>query len=172
VLTLVVMLAGIAYLCRVYGITATAPGATGYESVLSQLTRVIAGRGLFYFVTMGAVVTVLCLSANTSFADFPRLCRLLAVDDFLPLGFAHLGRRLVYSLGIVVLAVIAGVLLVAFGGITDALIPLFAVGALMAFTMSQWGMVAHWRRAGGPSRLGRTSWRWRDPWRSMAWARP
>jgi hypothetical protein len=68
----------------------------------------------------------------------------------LPLGFAHLGRRLVYSLGIVVLAVFAAVLLIVFRGITDALIPLFAVGALLAFAASQWGMVAHWRRLSGP----------------------
>jgi amino acid transporter len=147
---LVVLLAGVAYVCRVYGITATPPGATGYESVLSQMTGAVVGRGVIYAVTMLATVTVLCLSANTSFADYPRLTRLLALDHYLPLGFAHLGRRLVYSLGIIVLAVLAGVLLIAFGGITDALIPLFAVGALLAFAASQWGMVAHWRRVGGP----------------------
>jgi hypothetical protein len=99
---------------------------------------------------MGAVFSVLTLSANTSFADFPRVCRLLALDEYLPPAFAHRGRRLVYSRGIFSLAVIAGALLVAFGGITDRLIPLFAVGAFLAFTMSQLGMVAHWRRTGGP----------------------
>jgi amino acid transporter len=147
---LVVLLAGVAYVCIAYGITATAPGATGYDSVLSMMTGAVVGRGWFYFLTMVSVVCVLCLSANTSFADFPRLSRLLALDHYLPLGFAHLGRRLVYSLGVVVLAVFAGILLIVFGGITDALIPLFAVGALLAFTSSQWGMVAHWRRVGGP----------------------
>jgi amino acid transporter len=147
---LVVLLAGITYVCHAYGIVATPPGATGYESVLSQVTAAVFGRGIIYYVTMLAVVSVLCLSANTSFADFPRLWRLLSLDQYLPLGFAHLGRRLVYSLGIVVLAVFAGALLIVFGGITDALIPLFAVGALLAFTASQWGMVGHWRRVGGP----------------------
>src|SRR4029077_2780163 len=88
--------------------------------------------------------------ANTSFADFPRVCRVLAEDRFLPDSFAIRGRRLVYSQGIIVLAVLSGVLLVVFEGITDRLIPLFAIGALMAFTMSQAGMVAHWRRVGGP----------------------
>ena len=147
---LVVLLAGVAYVCLAYHIVATPPGDAGYESVLSQMTGAIVGRGWFYYLTMFAVVSVLCLSANTSFADYPRLTRLLALDHYLPLGFAHLGRRLVYSLGIVVLAVFAGLLLVVFGGITDALIPLFAVGALLAFAASQWGMVVHWRRVGGP----------------------
>ena len=91
---------------------------------------------------------MLALSANTSFADFPRVCRVLAEDRILPDSFAIRGRRLVYSQGIVVLAALSGVLLVVFGG-TDRLIPLFAIGALLAFTMSQAGMVAHWRREGG-----------------------
>jgi amino acid transporter len=147
---LVALLAGVAYVCFAYHIVATPPGTAGYESVLSQMTGAVVGRGWFYYLTMIAVVSVLCLSANTSFADYPRLTRLLALDHYLPLGFAHLGRRLVYSLGIVVLAAFAGILLIVFGGITDALIPLFAVGALLAFCASQWGMVAHWRRAGGP----------------------
>ncbi len=99
---------------------------------------------------MTSVVTVLCLSANTSFADFPRLGRVLALDRYLPLQFAHPGRRLVYTTGIVLLSIMAGTLLLIFGGVTDRLIPLFAVGALLAFTLSQWGMVAHWRRVGGP----------------------
>ncbi len=114
-----------------------------------MLTGAVMGRGPFYYVTMGSVVAVLALSANTSFADFPRLCRVLAEDRFLPDSFAMRGRRLVYSHGIIVLAVLSGILLVAFGGITDRLIPLFAIGALLAFTMSQAGMVAHWRRVGG-----------------------
>jgi hypothetical protein len=95
------------------------------------------------------VLGVLALSANTGFADFPRLCRVIAQDRYLPAGFAHRGRRLVYSQGIIVLAVLSAGLLIAFGGITDRLIPLFAVGAFLAFTLSQAGMVAHWRRVGG-----------------------
>ena len=144
-----VMLAGIAYLCRVYGIGATEPGLPGYESILSQLVAAVIGRGFFYYVTIGSVLSVLALSANTGFADFPRLCRVIAQDGFLPSGFAHRGRRLVYSQGILVLAVLSAVILTVFGGITDNLIPLFAVGAFLAFTLSQAGMVAHWWRVGG-----------------------
>jgi amino acid transporter len=148
VVLLVFFLAGVAYLCSAYGVAATEPGQPGYQSVLSMLVAAVFGRGAFYYVTMTAVVTVLALSANTSFADFPRLCRVLAVDRFFPGMFALRGRRLVYSHGIVLLAGLAVVLLVAFGGLTDNLIPLFAIGALLAFTMSQAGMVMHWLRAG------------------------
>jgi hypothetical protein len=105
------------------------------------------GRGAFYYVTMTAVLMVLALSANTSFADFPRVCRVLAADRYLPREFARRGSRLVFTTGIVVLAVLAGLLLVWFGGVTDRLIPLFAVGALLAFTMSLLGMVRHWHRS-------------------------
>ncbi|WP_437684195.1 APC family permease [Sorangium sp. So ce131] len=144
-----VLLAGIALLTRSYGITATEPGQTGYESILSQVVSAVVGRGPFYYATLSAVVAVLLLSANTSFADFPRLCQLLAIDRFLPEPFIHRGRRLAFSYGIGVLAGLSAILLVAFQGITDSLIPLFAVGAFLAFTMSQSGMVAHWRRVGG-----------------------
>jgi amino acid transporter len=146
---LAVLLAGIAFLCRAYGIGATEPGRPGYQSILSQLVAAVVGRGAFYYVTIGSVLGVLALSANTGFADFPRLCRVIAQDGYLPGGFAHRGRRLVYSQGIVVLAVLSAGLLIVFGGITDRLIPLFAVGAFLAFTLSQAGMVAHWRRVGG-----------------------
>ena len=93
---------------------------------------------------------VVCLPANTSFADFPRLCRAVAADRYLPVSLANRGRRLVYSEGILVLAGLAAVILTAFEGVTDRLIPLFAVGAFLAFTFSQAGMVAHWRRHNGP----------------------
>ncbi|QEH34483.1 Putrescine importer PuuP [Aquisphaera giovannonii] len=148
---LAVMLAGIAFLCRAYGVGATEPGGPGYQSVLSQLVAAVVGRGAFYYVTIGSVLGVLSLSANTGFADFPRLCRVVAQDGYLPNGFAHRGRRLVYSWGIFVLAALSASLLIAFGGITDHLIPLFAVGAFLAFTLSQAGMVVHWRREGGPN---------------------
>ncbi len=144
-----VMLAGIAYLCNAYHIGATDPTAANYQSVLSQLTAAVVGRGGFYYLTIGSVLLVLALSANTGFADFPRLCRLLAEDDFLPHAFATRGRRLVYSGGICILASFTAVLLIAFGGITDRLIPLFAIGAFLAFTLSQAGMVQHWRRQEG-----------------------
>jgi len=146
---LALLLLGIAYLSQVYGIAATEPGAEGYDSVLSQLVAAVVGRGVIYYVTIGAVLAVLCLSANTGFADFPRLCRAVAQDGFLPHGFAHRGRRLVYTRGIVVLTVLSAMLLIAFDGVTDHLIPLFAVGAFLAFTLSQVGMVAHWIKVGG-----------------------
>ncbi len=147
--TLIVLLAGISYLVRVYGITSTQPGSPGYQSVLSMLTLAVAGRGLFYYVTIAAILIVLSLSANTAFADFPRLCRAIAQDGYLPYPLTIVGRRLVYTPGILTLVVLAGLLLIFFNGVTDRLIPLFAVGAFLAFTLSQAGMVQHWRRTGG-----------------------
>jgi len=141
---LILLLAGIAYLCKAYGITATPPGQAGYESVLSQLTAAVAGRGIFYFITMVSILSVLALSANTSFADFPRLCRSIAQDSYLPNLFTIRGRRLIFSFGVYVLAILAAILLIVFRGVTDRLIPLFAVGAFTAFTLSQSGMVVHW----------------------------
>jgi amino acid transporter len=141
---LIVLLLGIAYLARAYHIGATEPGTPQYQSVLSQLIGAVAGRGIFYWISIVAILVVLCLSANTSFADFPRLCHAVASDGYLPYSFTDRGRRLVYSEGIWVLAILSGVLLTAFGGVTDRLIPLFAVGAFLAFTLSQSGMVAHW----------------------------
>ncbi len=159
IVILAVLLLGIAYLCQAYGIGATraepGPDDPPYQSVLSQVVAAVVGReglgGVVYYVTIGSVLAVLALSANTGFADFPRLCRIIAMDDFLPRAFAHRGRRLVYSHGILVLAALAGLLLLVFGGITDHLIPLFAVGAFLAFTLSQAGMVVHWWHEGGPS---------------------
>jgi hypothetical protein len=146
---LIVMLAGIAFLIRAYGIAATDPGRPGYQSVLSMLVAAVVGRGWFYYVTIVSVLVILSLSANTAFADFPRLCRAVAQNNFLPHSLGFRGRRLVYSQGILVLAVLAAILLVLFGGVTDRLIPLFAIGAFLAFTLSQAGMVAHWRRVRG-----------------------
>jgi amino acid transporter len=151
IVCLAVMLIGIAYLCRAYHIGAVEPGP-GYQSVLSQLTAAVVGRNIFYFITIGSVLLVLSFSANTAFADFPRLCRLIAEDGYLPAPLAERGRRLVYTWGITALAVLCGALLIFFGGVTDRLIPLYAVGAFLAFTLSQAGMVAHWKRKGG-SRL-------------------
>ncbi len=147
---LIVLLAGIAYLVRSYGIGATVPGEPGYQSVLSMLFAAVVGRGLFYYISMASILMVLALSANTAFADFPRLCRAIAQNNYLPHAFGTRGRRLVYTEGIWVLAVLAGLLLILFGGVTDRLIPLFAVGAFLAFTLSQAGMVGHWKRLGGP----------------------
>ena len=147
---LAILLAGIALLCRAYGIAATDPGKPGYESVLSMLTRAVMGQGWFYYLTIASVLLVLALSANTAFADFPRLTRAIALDNYMPHVFLIRGRRLLYSWGIYVLVALTALLLIAFGGVTDRLIPLFAIGAFMAFTLSQAGMVMHWRRRDGP----------------------
>jgi hypothetical protein len=150
ILILAVLLAGISYLAKSYGITATDPSKAGYQSLLSLIVMAVFGRGAFYYVTIASILLVLSLSANTAFADFPRLCRSIALDNYLPHVFAFRGRRLVYTYGIIILAVLTGALLVLFGGITDRLIPLYAVGAFLAFTLSQFGMVAHWRKKRGP----------------------
>jgi hypothetical protein len=149
---LMVMLAGIAILVRSYGIAATPPGVVGYESVLSQLVGAVAGKGVFYWIAISSILVVLSLSANTAFADFPRLARAIAHNGFLPHALALRGRRLVFEKGIYALAVLTGALLVLFGGITDRLIPLYAVGAFLAFTLSQAGMVMHWKRVGHATR--------------------
>jgi amino acid transporter len=147
---LIVLLAGIAYLVRAYGIAATPPGVEGYQSVLSMLLVAVAGRGAFYYLSIASILLVLALSANTAFADFPRLCRAIAQNSYLPHSFTIRGRRLVYSQGIYVLVALSAFLLILFRGVTDRLIPLFAVGAFLAFTLSQEGMVGHWRRVRGP----------------------
>jgi hypothetical protein len=143
---LATLLGGIAYLASAYGIGAMDQTQEGYQSVLSQLAGAVVGRDGFYYVAMASLLSILALSANTSFTDFPRLCRVVAQDGFLPRPFAVVGRRLVFSVGILYLAFTAGFLLIAFGGITDRLIPLFAIGAFLTFTLSQAGMVAHWLR--------------------------
>jgi amino acid transporter len=153
VVSLTVLILGIAFLCRSYGIGATPPGRSGYQSVLSEILGAVFGRGIAYHVSIAAIIMVLALSANTSFADFPRVWRLLASDHFVPEVFAHRGRRLVFSHGIYALTAFSTLLLVFFRGITDRLIPLFAVGAFLAFTLSQAGMVAHWWR-----RRSRSTW--------------
>ena len=147
---LILLLGGIAWLAKVYHIGATDPGDPGYQSMLSLLLSAVAGRGAFYAVAITSIVLVLVFSANTSFADFPRLCNIISETGYLPRTFGMRGRRLVYSMGILVLAGVAGILLTVFGGVTDRLIPLFAIGAFLAFTMSQAGMVMHWKRVGGP----------------------
>jgi amino acid transporter len=143
---LAVLLAGVAYLCFAYHIAATDPGSAHYQSVLSMLLAAVAGRGVFYYVAMASILLVLALSANTGFADFPRLCHAVAMDRFLPFSFILRGRRLVYTWGIYSLAGLTAILLIIFRGVTDRLIPLYAIGAFTAFTLSQSGMVMHWYR--------------------------
>jgi amino acid transporter len=147
---LILMLGGIAFLVRVYHIAATDPGAVGYQSVISMIIAAVVGRGPLYYTAIGSVLVVLALSANTAFADFPRLCRAIALNGYLPDAFSLRGRRLVYSQGVFVLAALSALLLILFQGVTNRLIPLYAVGAFLAFTLSQAGMVAHWLRVKGP----------------------
>src|SRR5579862_6815924 len=148
---LAALLAGISWLVKIYGIAATDPGQPGYQSVLSMLIAAVFGKGFFYYLTIASILVVLSLSANTAFADFPRLCRAIAQNNYLPHAFGYRGRRLVYTYGIVVLALLCGGVLILFRGVTDRLIPLYAVGAFLAFTLSQAGMVMHWRKVRGPA---------------------
>jgi amino acid transporter len=143
ILILGLLLAGISYLVHAYGIAATDQTREGYQSVLSQLASAVVGRNWFYYLALASALAVLALSANTSFTDFPRMCRIVAEDGFLPRSFAVGGRRLVFSIGIIYLAIAAGLLLIALYGITDRSIPLFAVSAFLTFTLSQTGMVIH-----------------------------
>jgi len=150
IILLMIFLGGIALLCRAYNIGATDPTGAGYQSILSQLISAVLGRGWFYYVGIGSILLVLALSANTSYADFPRLTRAIAQRNYLPHVFLIRGRRLLYSHGIYALVAFSALLLITFGGVTDRLIPLFAIGAFLAFTLSQAGMVVHWMRHPGP----------------------
>jgi amino acid transporter len=150
IVLLMVFLGGIALLCRAYSIGATDPTGAGYQSILSQLISAVLGRGWFYYIGIGSILLVLALSANTSYADFPRLTRAIAQRNYLPHVFLIRGRRLLYSHGIYALVTFSALLLIAFSGVTDRLIPLFAIGAFLAFTLSQAGMVVHWMRQPGP----------------------
>jgi len=125
----------------------------GVETILSALSHRVLGDGPAYLLVQASTLLVLAVAANTSFAGFPRVASVLARDRYLPHQFAHLGDRLVYSNGMVVLAVLTAVLIVVFSGDSHALIPLFAVGVFLAFTLSQAGMVVHWFKA-----RGRTWW--------------
>jgi hypothetical protein len=120
------------------------PEVHNYQSVLSILTTAVFGRGWFYYLTMGSVLLALSLSANTAFADFPRLARAISVHDYLPHVFTIRGRRLLYSHGVYALTTFTAIILILFKGVTDKLIPLYAIGAFLAFTLSQAGMVVHW----------------------------
>lgn len=117
------------------------------DTVVSQLARVIYGGGFFYLATVVATTIILIMAANTSFADFPRLAALQAGDGFLPKQLTFRGSRLVFSYGIVLLAVAASVLIVLFKAQTTSLIPLYAIGVFMSFTLSQTGMTIRWWRS-------------------------
>jgi amino acid transporter len=120
------------------------------ETVVSMLASQIFGRGVIYLMIQASTAVILLLAVNTSFAGFPMLASIMAKDSFLPRQFANLGDRLVFSNGILILAGLSCFLLVAFGGSTHALIPLYAIGVFTAFTLSQTGMVKHWWKERGP----------------------
>ncbi len=126
------------------------PDPAEVETVLSQIARTLADRSWFYYLVQFATMGILLIAANTAFADFPRLASILAKDMYFPRFFARRGDRLAFDNGIILLAALAVVLIVAFGGSVTQLVPLYAVGVFVAFTLSQAGMVVHWRREGGP----------------------
>jgi amino acid transporter len=151
-LLLTTMFLGTSVMAYLYGVH---PKAS--ETVISQFARIMftGAFGWFYYVVQAATAAILVLAANTAFADFPRLSSLLARDRFLPRQLANRGDRLVFSNGIVILAIFSGVLVSAFGGDTSRLIPLYAVGVFLSFTLSQSGMVVHWLR----ERANKTNWK-------------
>lgn len=138
----ITMFLGITLLARVYHVL-----PSEQETAVSQLARgVFGGRGLPYYLVQAATMSILVLAANTAYADFPRLASILARDRFLPRQFMNQGDRLAFSNGIIGLSVFASVLLIAFGGDTHALIPLYMIGVFVSFTFSQAGMVLRWRK--------------------------
>jgi amino acid transporter len=148
VILLGTMFMGTSILAHAYGIT-----PRDNDSVISQIAeQVFGGRGVPYLILQIATCLILVLAANTSFADFPRLGSILARDGFLPKQFQFRGDRLAFSTGIIVLAMLSGLLYTVFGGETDRLIPLYAVGVFVSFTLSQAGMVRHWMREPGNHR--------------------
>jgi amino acid transporter len=144
------MFLGITYLAYDFGVV---PG--GDETVVSKIARRVFGEGFPYYMVQAATMLILLLAANTAYADFPRLSSILARDRFLPRQFANQGDRLVFSNGIVILSGFAILLLVAFSGDTHALLPLYAIGVFISFTLSQSGMVRRWLR------LKPRGWQWR-----------
>ncbi|HYK94850.1 MAG TPA: APC family permease [Candidatus Dormibacteraeota bacterium] len=140
-----VMFLGLSYLAGVVG---AQPSHT--ETIISQIGRSVYGTGPIYYVFQLATTGILVLAANTSYADFPRLSSILARDGFMPHRFAFRGERLSFNAGIIVLAISAIAVVVAFGGFVDALIPLYAIGVFTSITLSQAGMVRHWLRIREP----------------------
>jgi hypothetical protein len=142
----IAMFIGITLLAHAYGVI---PSET--ETVVSQIARGTFGGGsVFYYAVQAATMLILVLAANTAYADFPRLASIVARDRFLPRQFMNQGDRLAFSNGIIILSVLAGVLLFIFGGDTHALIPLYMIGVFISFTLSQAGMVIHWRKLRTP----------------------
>lgn len=142
---LTTMFLGITFLAHQVGAV-----PTHEETVLSQIARAVFGEGVGHAIIQGATALILFLAANTAFSDFPRLSYFLARDRFMPRQFANLGDRLVYSNGIVTLGALASLLLILFRGDTHHLLPLYAVGVFVAFTLSQSSMVVRWWRLRTP----------------------
>jgi amino acid transporter len=140
-LILATLFLGLTGLARAFRIV-----AVEHETVLSQVGRIVFGGGPLYYLLQAATCAILVLAANTAFADFPRLANLHASDGFLPRQLTHLGDRLVFQNGIIALAAVASLLIIVFGGVVDRLIPLYAIGVFLSFTMSQTGMVRRWFR--------------------------
>ncbi len=140
------MFLGTSFLAHISG---ALPSASG-ESVLSQIGRSVYGAGPFWYVLQLSTMGILILAAQTSFADFPRVASILAKDGYFPRQFAFRGERLAFNAGIIALAVVSIVLVLAFRGQVEALIPLYAIGVFTAFTLSQAGMVHHWFVERGP----------------------
>jgi amino acid transporter len=147
---LVGLFVGITVLAYVFGLV-----PAEHETINSQLAHRVFGTSPLYFVVQAMTTLILILAANTSFADFPRLSSFMSRDRFMPRQFANRGDRLAFSNGIIILAVLSAVLLVVFGADTHALIPLYAVGVFVSFTLSQAGMVRYWWRERGPRWPGR-----------------
>ena len=137
-----ILFLGITFLARSFGILPAAD-----QTVISQLAHRVLGNGSLYFIVQFATLLILILAANTSFADFPRVASMLGRDGYLPGQLSDVGSRLVYSNGIVVLGVLSGLLYVVFRANVATLIPLYAVGVFISFTLSQIGMVRHWYHA-------------------------
>jgi amino acid transporter len=134
-----VVFLGVSYLAAVSGAV-----PSEHDSVLSQVAEAIFGLGPIYYIVIFSTMGILVLAAQTSFADFPRLASILAHDGFMPRHFSYRGERLAFNSGIVALAILASVVVIAFRGRVEALIPLYAIGVFTAFTLSQAGMVRHW----------------------------
>src|SRR6185436_1052904 len=141
----IVMFVGITVLAHAYGVVPTAA-----ESGVSQLGRAIFGTNIVYYLLQAATMFILVLAANTAYADFPRLASIVARDRYLPRQFMNQGDRLAFSNGILVLSVFAAVLIIAFRGDTQRLLPLYMIGVFISFTLSQAGMVIHWRKTREP----------------------
>src|SRR5207247_5825010 len=139
------MFLGITFLAHAYQVMPTEK-----ESGVSQLGRAIFGTGLVYYLVQAATTLILVLAANTAYADFPRLASIVSRDRFLPRQFMNQGDRLAFSNGILVLSSFAAILIVAFRGDTQSLLPLYMIGVFVSFTLSQAGMVIHWRQSKEP----------------------